>query len=103
MVEPQTRTRLERSSTPHEQGYDFNILEEFMGLTTRRRLLLCEQLFMEGPDFFTGTVNLLWPQASNKDVRKLESFLVLLRETYFKKDGRYRMPDLPETSNANVA
>jgi hypothetical protein len=60
----------------------FRIIEEFIGLSTRRRLLLCEQLYLEGPDYFRGTVGLLWPQATNKDVKKLEKFLYVLRETH---------------------
>lgn len=60
----------------------FRIIEEFIGLSTRRRLLLCEQLYLEGPDYFRGTVGLLWPQATNKDVKKLETFLLVLRETH---------------------
>lgn len=60
----------------------FRIIEEFIGLSTHRRLLLCEQLYVEGPDYFRGTVGLLWPQATNKDVKKLEKFLLVLRETH---------------------
>lgn len=57
----------------------FNIIEEFSALTPRRKVLLCDHLFTEGRQAFYNTVELLWPQASGSDARRLEKFLFSLR------------------------
>lgn len=57
----------------------FNIIEEFSALTPRRKVLLCDHLFTEGRQAFYNTVELLWPQASGNDAKRLEKFLFSLR------------------------
>lgn len=57
----------------------FNIVEEFSALTPRRKVLLCDHLFTEGRQAFYNTVEILWPQASAADAKKLEKFLFSLR------------------------
>lgn len=57
----------------------FNVIEEFSALTPRRKVLLCDHLFTEGRQSFYNTVELLWPQATAIDARKLEKFLFSLR------------------------
>lgn len=59
----------------------FNIIEEFAALSPKRKVLLCDHLFIEGRPVFENTVILLWPEASLKDMNKLEKFLLLLRRT----------------------
>jgi len=59
----------------------FNIIEEFSALSAKRKVLLCDHLFVEGRHTFEKTVNLLWGEATHKDVRKLEKFLYLLKKT----------------------
>ncbi len=56
-----------------------NIIEEYAALSVHRKLLLCDRLFIEGRNAFMSTVRLLWPEASDKDARKLEKFLILLK------------------------
>lgn len=71
------------------RGYDifrkvdqpFNIIEEFSALNPKRKVLLCDHLFYDGYDSFKSTVTLLWPEATPKDVKKLEKFLTVLRRT----------------------
>jgi hypothetical protein len=57
----------------------FDVVEEFASLTPRRKVLLCDHLFMEGRQAFYNTVELLWPQASQADARRLEKFLFSLK------------------------
>lgn len=57
----------------------FNIVEEFSALAPRRKVLLCDHLFTEGRQAFYNTVEILWPQASAADAKKLEKFLFSLR------------------------
>lgn len=57
----------------------FNIVEEFSGLTPRRKVLLCDHLFTEGRQAFYNTVEILWPQAGAADAKKLEKFLFSLK------------------------
>ncbi len=59
----------------------FNIIEEFAQLTAQRKMLLCDHLFSEGYVTYRSTVKLLWPQAEERHMRKLEKFLILLKET----------------------
>jgi hypothetical protein len=59
----------------------FSIIEEFAMLSAKRKVLLCDHLFAEGRDTFRNTVKLLWPEANDIDVKKLESFLILLRKS----------------------
>lgn len=59
----------------------FNIIEEFAALSPKRKVLLCDHLFSEGRFTFQQTVKLLWPEADVKDMKKLEKFLFLLKQT----------------------
>ena len=59
----------------------FNIIEEFAVLNAKRKILLCDHLFVEGHQTFAKTVQLLWGEASQKDIQKLEKFLHLLKRT----------------------
>ncbi len=59
----------------------FNIIEEFSALNPKRKVLLCDHLFVEGRETFQNTVLLLWPEADPKDIRKLEKFLILLKKS----------------------
>ncbi len=58
-----------------------NIIEEFAVLNPRRKLLLCDHLFIKGHESFENTVKALWPQAREMDIKKLEKFLILLKKT----------------------
>lgn len=53
----------------------FDIIQEFANLTPRRKIMLCDHLFIEGRTTFLGTVELLWPEADENDAKKLEKFL----------------------------
>jgi len=57
----------------------FNVIEEFSDLTPRRKVLLCDHLFTEGRQAFYNTVELLWPQATHEDAKRLEKFLFSLK------------------------
>lgn len=57
----------------------FNVIEEFSSLNPKRKVLLCDHLFMEGRQAFYNTVQLLWPSALEADAKKLEKFLYSLR------------------------
>ena len=57
----------------------FDVIEEFAALTPRRKVLLCDHLFTEGRQAFYNTVELLWPQSSAADARRLEKFLFSLK------------------------
>ena len=59
----------------------FNIIEEFAALSPKRKILLCDHLFIEGRDVYQKTVALLWPEARLHDMKKLEKFLELLTRT----------------------
>ncbi len=59
----------------------FNVIEEYASLSPKRKVLLCDHYFVEGRATFESTVQLLWPEASKQDVKKLGNFLVLLKNT----------------------
>ena len=59
----------------------FSIIEEFAALNPKRKALLCDHLFVEGRMTFQDTAQLLWPEAEYKDMKKLENFLILLKNT----------------------
>lgn len=59
----------------------FNIIEEFAALTPKRKVSICDRLFVEGREAYQNTVQLLWPEASAQDMKKLENFLILLKKT----------------------
>ncbi|MGH1398171.1 MAG: hypothetical protein ACRBCT_03060 [Alphaproteobacteria bacterium] len=59
----------------------FNIIEEYAALNPKRKVLLCDNLFIEGKVPFQNMVKLLWPEAQNKDMKKLEKFLTLIRSS----------------------
>lgn len=58
-----------------EAAHQFNIVEEFKALNPRRKLLICEHLFLEGRAAFHGTVDMFWPEADEQDMKTLEKFL----------------------------
>lgn len=60
-------------------GGTFDILEEFSQLTPRRKVLLCDHLFIEGHQAFYNTIELLWPQSNQDDAAALEKFLFSLK------------------------
>ena len=57
----------------------FDIIEEFAALQPKRKILLCDHLFMEGMQTFQNTVRILWPEADELDIRKLVQFLKALK------------------------
>jgi len=57
----------------------FHVVEAFSSLNPKRKVLLCDHLFVEGRQAFYNTVELLWPQASAQDAKKLEKFLYSLK------------------------
>lgn len=57
----------------------FSIIEEFAALSPKRKVLLCDHLFVEGRQAFYNTVELLWPEATSADAKKLEKFLFTLK------------------------
>lgn len=57
----------------------FGILEEYSTLVSSRKALICDRLFLENFSRFQSTVKLIWPSASDDDVKKLEKFLKLVR------------------------
>ncbi len=58
----------------------FNVIEEFAALSPKRKVLICDHLFAEGPHTFRQTVKLLWPEAEPRDMKKLEKFLIVLKK-----------------------
>jgi hypothetical protein len=58
-----------------------NIIEEYVALNAKRKVLLCDHYFIEGYETFEKTVRLLWPEAQHKDVSKLSKFLIVLKNT----------------------
>ncbi|MEM7618595.1 MAG: hypothetical protein AAF244_04335 [Pseudomonadota bacterium] len=58
----------------------FDVLGEFSSLSSKRKMLLCDHLFIHKGDTFQKTVNLLWPEATDADVKKLAGFLETLRQ-----------------------
>lgn len=59
----------------------FNIIEEYVALSPKRKVLLCDHFFVEGRETFANTVTLLWPEAGKADIKKLGNFLILLKNT----------------------
>ncbi len=57
----------------------FNILEEYSKLSPRRKVILCDHLFVEGRQAFYNTVELLWPDSNEENAKTLEAFLHSLR------------------------
>ena len=64
-----------------KEQQSFNIIEEFATLSPQRKVLLCDHLFSDGRSTYALTVELLWPEAGAKDMKKLEKFLILLKKT----------------------
>jgi len=58
-----------------------NIIEEYAALSPKRKVLLCDTLFIESKNDFQNMVRLLWPEARIKDMKKLEKFLFLIRKS----------------------
>ena len=58
-----------------------SIIEEYAALSPKRKVLLCDHFFIEGRPTFESTVQLLWPEATSYDVKKLANFLILLKNT----------------------
>ena len=63
-------------------GGTFDIIDEFSQLTPRRKVLLCDHLFIEGSQAFYNTIELLWPQSNAEDARALEKFLYSLKNKH---------------------
>lgn len=61
------------------ESRQFDAIRAFADLTPRRKVLLCDHLFTEGRQAFYNTIEILWPQASMTDAKKLEKFLYSLR------------------------
>jgi hypothetical protein len=59
----------------------FDIVEAFGSLTSRRKVLVCDHLFLEGRRTFEQTVALLWPEARPRDVKILEKYLNALKRS----------------------
>lgn len=59
----------------------FRVLEEFAALSPKRKMLLCDHLFIEGRKTYQKTVSLLWPEATLTDMRRLEKFLMSLKKS----------------------
>lgn len=57
----------------------FDIVQEFTNLTPRRKIMLCDHLFIEGRHTFNGTVEMLWPEADENDAKKLEKHLTTMK------------------------
>ncbi len=57
----------------------FNVIEEYAALSPKRKVLLCDHLFVEGKAKFQNMVTLLWPEATGQDMKKLEKFLTLIK------------------------
>ncbi|MGB0719739.1 MAG: hypothetical protein ACPGRX_04650 [Bdellovibrionales bacterium] len=68
-----SRDLLEQAQQP------FNIIEEYAALSPKRKVLLCDNLFIDGKARFHNMVKLLWPEAKNTDMKNLEKFLLLIR------------------------
>lgn len=75
VLTPHAKELLESAQAP------FNIIEEYAALSPKRKVLLCEQLFMDGKARFNNMVMLLWPEATKHDMKRLEKFLIALRST----------------------
>jgi len=60
---------------------ELNIIEEFAALSPKYKIMLCEKLFMDGIDAYTKAVKAMWPTVSTQDTKKLEKFLILLKNT----------------------
>ncbi len=58
----------------------FNVIEEFSALSPKRKVLLCDHLFVHGRSSFENTVRLLWPEASAHDLKRLAGFLSALKK-----------------------
>ena len=58
----------------------FNVIEEFSRLTAQRKMLLCDHLFSESYQAYQNMAALLWPQIEEHDLKKLEKFLMLLKQ-----------------------
>jgi hypothetical protein len=63
------REILDRNEQP------FNIVDAFAQLSSRRKVLVCDHLFLEGRRVFQQTVALLWPDSTARDVKILEKYL----------------------------
>ncbi len=61
------------------QGVMFDVIEAFSKLNPRRKVLLCDHLFTGGRQAFYNTVELLWPQSTSADAKRLEKFLYSLK------------------------
>ncbi|MAI62862.1 MAG: hypothetical protein CBB87_10345 [Micavibrio sp. TMED27] len=61
----------------HEER--FGIIEEFSLLSPRRKAMLFDHIQGSSDTIFERSVRLIWPDAKDSDVKKLRSFLVLLK------------------------
>ena len=74
-------SRVDFSKQRQSDSPAFHIIEAFAGLDGNRKMLICDRLFAEGYDSYKKMVQLLWPEASARDEKKLERFLILLKNT----------------------
>ena len=58
-----------------------HVIEAFAGLSPKRKMALADHLFVQGYESFEKMVKLIWPTAEEKDAKKLEKFLILLKQT----------------------
>jgi hypothetical protein len=63
----------------HQHQPAFNIIEEYAAISPKRKVMLCEHLFIENNAMFQQTVRIMWPEASDKDIKKLSKFLILIK------------------------
>lgn len=60
----------------------FDILHAFSRLTSRRKVLLCDRLFLDNRAAFQQAASTLWPDADPRDLKKLEQFLYDLKKAH---------------------
>ncbi len=60
---------------------NFNVIEEFSGLSVKQKMTLWEHNNAHSPAAFGSAVKLIWPQAEKCDVIKLQRFMVLLQNS----------------------
>jgi len=67
--------------TNNKGEVQFSIIEEYAALTPKRKSALYDQICSDNLSTFSSTVELLWPAASEQDMKKLRNFLILLKQT----------------------
>ena len=59
----------------------FNVIEEFAALSSKRKSALCDSLFANNQASFENATRMLWPHASTMDIKKLEKFLMIIKQS----------------------